>query len=139
MDSEFVPAIGAAGWQVSNPSLVSLASLRASLELFLEAGMGRLRTKSMLLTGYLEQLLVARCEDRITILTPSDPNERGAQLSVRVVHDARRIFEGLLAQGVVCDWREPGVVRMAPVPFYNTFCEVFDASRIFSSLIDRTA
>ncbi len=139
MDSEFVPATGAAGWQISNPSLVSLASLRASLELFHEAGITRLREKSVLLTGYLEQMLVSRCEDRIRILTPSDPNERGAQLSVKVIRDARRVFEGLLEQGVVCDWREPGVVRLAPVPFYNTFCEVFDASRIFSSLIDRTA
>jgi len=124
MRPEFRASPGAAGWQVSNPPILSSAPLLASLELFDAAGTQALRAKSRLLTGYLEFLLLPL---GVQLLTPRDPAERGCQLSVRIdasAERARAIFERLGARGAVCDWREPDVIRVAPVPLYNSFEDV---------------
>ena len=120
----FTASAGAAGWQVSNPPILSSAPLLAALELFQEAGMERLRSKSRELTGFLEGLLDGL---DIRIITPAEPEARGCQLSLRIMGAAgrgRRVLTALTAAGVVCDWREPNVIRVAPVPLYNCFEDV---------------
>ncbi|WP_166976657.1 kynureninase [Rhodocaloribacter litoris] len=124
MPETFTPMPGAEGWQLSNPPILPLAALRASMDLFDAVGMTRLREKSVRLTGYLAYLLERRVPDRVRIITPADPAQRGAQLSLRVA-GGRDAFERLTAAGVVCDWREPDALRVAPVPFYNTFTDVY--------------
>jgi kynureninase len=127
MESGFRPIPGAEGWQLSNPPILSLAAIRASLSVFTEAGgMEPLREKSLRLTAYLEWLLARELPDSIEILTPSDPRRRGCQLSLRVRSRAsgKAVFEKLEASGATCDWREPDVIRVAPVPLYNRYEEV---------------
>ncbi len=127
MGPEFVPAPGADGWQLSNPPVLALAPLIASLDLFQRAGMDRLQAKSRSLTGYLEQLIGAHLSDLIEILTPADPAQRGCQLSLRVKGGrarGRALFEHLERAGVLGDWREPDVIRIAPVPLYNRHVDV---------------
>jgi kynureninase len=127
MPENFQPLPGAEGWQISNLPILSAAPLLASLPLFDEAGLPALRRKSLLLTGYLEQLLRARVSDALTILTPADPEARGCQLSLRLHRtpaQARAVFDALNRRGFVGDWREPDVIRVAPVPLYTTFVEV---------------
>jgi len=126
---EFRPAVGAAGWAVSNPPIFSAAPLLASLEMFRAADIGELRAKSIRLTAYAERLLRIRCVHDIRIITPEAIDERGCQLSLRVNGGARRgrrVFDALADHGVVCDWREPDVIRIAPVPLYNRFIDVFE-------------
>jgi kynureninase len=128
MEPGFRPIPGAEGWQLSNPPILSLAAIRASLDVFTEAGgMEPLREKSVRLTGYLEWLLRGEIGQAVEILTPADPNRRGCQLSLRVKSRAsgRSVFERLEASGVTCDWREPDVIRVAPVPLYNRFEDVW--------------
>ena len=127
MEPGFRPIPGAEGWQLSNPPILSLAAIRASLDLFMEAGgMEPLREKSLRLTGYLEWLLQRETGNAVEILTPRDPRRRGSQLSLQVKSTApgRTVFERLQAAGVTCDWREPDVIRVAPVPLYNRYEEV---------------
>ena len=127
MEPGFRPIPGAEGWQLSNPPILSLAAIRASLDVFMEAGgMEPLREKSLRLTGYLEWLLQRGIGDSVEILTPRDPRRRGCQLSFRVkTNDSgRTVLEKLEASGVTCDWREPDVIRVAPVPLYNRYEEV---------------
>jgi kynureninase len=125
MGPNFKAIPSAEAWQLSNPPILSMAPVLASLEVFADAGMDRLRMKSLKLTGYLEQLLDARLADRIQIITPRETSRRGCQLSLRVKgRDGRGVFERLEAMGVVCDWREPDVIRVAPAPLYNTFEDV---------------
>ncbi len=122
MGPEFHPAPGAEGWQLSNPSIFSLAPLRASLQLFQRAGLPALRAKSLSLTGWLAAAVVRELDEHLEILTPADPAARGCQLSLRVRAGraaGRRLFEALGAAGVICDWREPDVIRASPVPLYN--------------------
>jgi kynureninase len=135
MGPEFEVLQGAEGWQLSNPPILAMAPLIASFDLFREAGMERLREKSVKLTGYLEALLDARLRGRVVIVTPREQHARGCQLSLRVMgglQAGRRMYESLLARDVVCDWREPDIVRIAPVPLYNTFEEVWE----FVELLD---
>ncbi len=122
MDPGFVPEAGAAGWQVSNPPILALAPLHASLEPFRRIGMTRLRERSLRLTGHLETLIRTRLDRVLEIRTPADPAQRGCQLSLRVRGDrgtGRALFEHLVADGVIGDWREPHTIRLAPVPLYN--------------------
>ena len=124
MGPDFRPSPGANGWQLSTPPVLAIAPLAASLEHFDAVGLTALRQKSVALTGYLEALVRARLGGRVTILTPEDPAARGAALSLQLELDrdrARAVFDGLRTRGIVPDWREPGVIRAAPVPFYNSF------------------
>lgn len=123
MPPAFEPAAGAAGWQVSTPSVLALAPLSASLDLFEEAGLDALRRKSVALTGYIERLVGRVLGDRVEIVTPRDPGSRGAQLSLRVRADLDAVFPRLVAADVVCDRREPDILRIAPAALFNTFDE----------------
>lgn len=125
MDDEFVPMKGAEGWQLSNQPILLLASLRASLDIFEEAGMENLLEKSHKLTAYLEFLLNHNHDERISIITPSNPDERGCQLSIRVKDADKNLFKAINEKGVIADWREPDVIRVAPVPLYNSFMDVW--------------
>lgn len=122
---DFVPQAGADGWQISNPPILAAAPLLASLAIFDEAGMEALRVKSIKLTGYLEYLLDRIEGRRFEIITPREPGARGCQLSVLVHDDPRGLFKSLLEKNIVVDFREPNVIRIAPVPLYNTFHEVW--------------
>lgn len=127
MPPQFRPAHGASGFHISNQSIFATAPLIASLAIFREAGIERLRAKSIALTGFLEQLLAERTPELRTI-TPRDPQARGAQLSLRVSGGAERgrgVFRWLTAHGVVCDRRQPDIIRVAPVPLYNSFEDVW--------------
>lgn len=135
MGPEFDPLPGAEGWQLSNPPIFQLAALRASLEIFDDVGMSNLRAKSEALTGYLEYLLSQIDDDRISIITPSDPAQRGCQLSIRVKDSDKLLFDAITDRGVIADWREPDVIRVAPAPLYNSFNDVFSFSRILSECL----
>jgi len=122
---DFVPRAGADGWQLSNPPILAMAPLRASLAIFDEAGMDALRRKSVVLTGYLEWLLDQAPHKRFEVITPVNAGERGCQLSLRILNRPEQTLHAIEAGGVVCDFRPPDVVRVAPVPLYNTFHEVW--------------
>ncbi|MBI1363923.1 MAG: kynureninase [Proteobacteria bacterium] len=132
MGPEFDPAPGVDAWQLSNYSVFSFAALRASLELFEKAGMGALREKSVALTTCLYDLLAPL--DGVEVFTSADPEQRGAQLSVRVA-GGRKTFEALQAHGVVCDWREPDCIRLAPAPLYTSFEEVYRLTDVLRQVI----
>ena len=135
MGPEFKPLSGAEGWQISNPPILQMAALRASLEIFDEAGMDAVREKSIRLTGYLESLIKDIGSDRISIITPSDPDQRGCQLSIRVKDGDRSLHQKLVDRGVYCDWREPNVIRVAPAPLYNSFGDVHRFATVLSSVL----
>lgn len=126
MGPEFVPTAGADGWQLSNPPILALAPLRVSLQIFRRAGMTQLRAKSLQLTGYLEWLVQTQLADVLDVVTPTDPERRGAQLSIRVIggrERGRALFEYLMEHGIIGDWREPDVIRISPAPLYNRFAD----------------
>jgi kynureninase len=125
MRNEFDLMPGAEGWQLSNPAILSMAAIRASLDIFQAAGMDSLRKKSLLLTGFLEFLLDELNEKKIHIITPRDPKERGCQLSIQVRSADKDLHTRLTKAGVISDWREPDVIRVAPAPLYNNFVEVY--------------
>jgi len=136
MGPEFQPMPGADGWQLSNPSIVSLAILRASMDIFHEAGIEQLRAKSVVLTGYLEFLLNQNASRKFSIATPREKERRGAQLSIRVPERGRALCEQLNREGIVGDWREPDTFRVAPVPLYNSFQDVFRFARRFMAIVE---
>jgi kynureninase len=139
MEPEFAPLRGAAGWQVSNPPILSLAPLAASLALFEDARLTRLRRKSERLTSYLAYLLEAELGERARILTPTSSKRRGCQIALQLdpaPRRAARFPERLRAAGVVADWREPNVLRLAPVPLYNRFRDVYDAVQALKRTLD---
>lgn len=125
MDDTFVPIEGAEGWQMSNETVLSMAALKASLEIFEEVGMKAIVKKSRLLTRYLEFLIEELKSDRIQIITPKGTDARGAQLSIRVVNSDKSLFKAISEKGVIADWREPDVIRIAPAPLYNSFMDVY--------------
>jgi len=135
MPSHFQPIPGAEGWQLSNPSILSMAALRASMEIFDEATIKRLRAKSETLTAYLEFLLTQQPGEKFSILTPRDPAQRGAQLSLQIRKGGRAICDLLAQQGIICDWREPDILRVAPVPLYNSFLDVHTFADKFLSQV----
>ncbi len=133
MEYQFKPIAGAEGWQLSNIPILLLASLKASLNMFEEVGMNTLREKSKALTAYLYELVNQL--ERVRILTPFLDEERGCQLSISIPGKGKAVFRQLIKNGVVCDWREPDVIRVAPVPLYNTFEEVWRFAQLLEELI----
>ncbi len=134
LQTEFVPREGADGWQISNPPILSMAPLRASLAIFDEAGMTALRDKSERLTAYLEFLLDKIGSNRFEIISPRDPAQRGCQLSLLIHRHGKGLLEQLHARGVVCDFREPDILRVAPVPLYNSFHDVWSFATVLAGL-----
>jgi kynureninase len=144
LEPEFIPVLSADGWQISNPPILSMAPLRASLAIFDEAGgMEALRAKSLKLTGYLQFLLEIATgrvsptdgsakHAKLTVITPREPGARGCQLSILVHEHPKELFGKLEAAGVTCDFREPNVIRAAPTPLYNTFHEVWRFAKILA-------
>ena len=134
MQKGFIPQQGAAGWQMSNAQVLSMAAHRASLAIFDEVGMDKLIAKSKLLTGYLEFLLLNGKRKDFKIITPEDVAQRGCQLSIVMNENGKKTFDALTQNGVIADWREPDVIRVAPVPLYNTFEDVYRFAEIFHSV-----
>jgi kynureninase len=146
MKKGFRPTSTAEGWQLSNAPVLSMAALKASLDIFEEAGIGKLIDKSRKLTGYMEYLISTECrvlsaEERkmnpaplheIKIITPKEPDQRGAQLSILVRKNSKALFENLKKENFIVDWRSPNVIRVAPVPLYNTFEEVYRFSKLLA-------
>ena len=140
MQKGFKPMPGADGWQLSNGNILPLAAQRASLEIFEQAGMENLRQKSLQLTGYLEYLLreeVSSSKNKLQIITPSNPEERGCQLSLLVEKNGKQLFEKISQAGVIGDWREPNVIRIAPTPLYNSFTDVFQFAHLLKQAIEQ--
>jgi kynureninase len=137
MEPQFQAAAGAAAWQVSNPPILAAAPLIASLDIFMQAGMKALRAKSVALTDFLDDL-VRPLAPRVHILTPPDSARRGCQLSLRLaagVGHGRRVFTALTERGVICDWRSPDIIRVAPVPLYNTFEDAWRFTQVLSEVL----
>lgn len=126
---------GAEGWQLSNPPILSMAAIKASLDMFNEVGMDALVEKSIKLTGYLEFLLNKMNCDKIKIITPSNPKERGCQLSIKVKNADKSLHKKLTDAHIITDWREPDVIRCAPVPLYNSFEDVYKMVEKLKSLL----
>jgi kynureninase len=137
MKKGFDPIPGIDGWQLSNHPILSGAAHLASLDIFQKAGMKNLRKKSELLTRYLEFIIKSIDPDgsSIRILTPKNPKERGCQLSLFMSSNGKKVFQQLTKNGVIADWREPGVIRVAPVPLYNTFEDVFRFGEIIATVV----
>ncbi|MFD2587039.1 kynureninase [Croceitalea marina] len=139
MRDEFSPITGAEGWQLSNPPILSLAAIKASLDIFDEVGMEKLHKKSIQLTGYLEYLLSFFLENEVEIITPKNPEERGCQLSLQLIRkEGKKVFEAITKRGVIADWREPNVIRIAPAPLYNSYQDVYHFVMILKEELDNT-
>lgn len=140
MEPEFNPIPGAQGWQISNPPVLSTAPLLAALDIFERAGIARLREKSIALTGFMQRLVETRLAGLVDMVTPNATHERGCQLSLAVTRSpaaAKRCHNLLTAAGIIADWREPDVLRLAPVPLYNSFSDVFAAVDALSQAVRR--
>ena len=137
MEPRFEAEAGVAAWQISNPPILSAAPLIASLALFQAARMERLRAKSVALTGFLEQLLQP-LQSSVQLITPAAVESRGCQLSIRILgggRRGRRVLDRLTELDVICDWREPDVIRVAPIPLYNSFEDVFTFSERLTEVL----
>ena len=126
MRHEFDVLPGAEGWQLSNPAILSMAAIRSSLDLFDKAGFSNLISKSKSLTGFLEYLINDLNNSKINIITPKNPKERGCQLSIQVKDANKKLHTQLTKSGVISDWREPDVIRVAPAPLYNSYQDVYE-------------
>jgi len=135
MRQPFDVMAGAEGWQLSNPPILSMAAIKASLDMFNEIGMDALREKSEKLTGYFEFLIHEMNSDDLKIITPSNPKERGCQLSIQVKNADKNLHTKLTEQHVITDWREPDVIRCAPVPMYNSFEDVYRMVEVLKGLL----
>jgi kynureninase len=141
MEPRFEAETGAAAWQISNPPILSAAPLIASLGLFQAARIERLRAKSVALTGFLEELLQP-LQASVQLITPRAVDSRGCQLSIRILGGGsrgRRVLDRLTELDVICDWREPDVIRVAPIPLYNRFEEVFRFSEHLTQVLREIA
>ena len=136
MGDDFKAIETAEGWQLSNPPVLSMAAIKASLDIFAEAGIINLRKKSTALTAYLEYLIQQENNENIHIITPSDPEQRGCQLSIQMKSPDKKLFHFLTEHGVIADWREPDVIRVAPAPLYNTFEEMWKFSNVLHAGLD---
>ncbi len=125
MRDDFDAIPGAEGWQLSNPPILSMAAIKASLEIYDDAKISNLRKKAVSLTGYMEYLLNSLDNRNIEIITPSDPDQRGSQLSIFVKNADKKLFQQITSKGVMADWREPGVIRVSAVPLYNSYEDVY--------------
>ena len=125
MRDDFDQLSGAEGWQLSNPPILSMAAIRASLDVFETAGFDKLCEKSKQLTGYFEFLVNELDNTDLKIITPKNPHERGCQLSIQVRNADKSLHDKLTVAGIITDWREPDVIRCAPVPLYNSFMDVY--------------
>ena len=137
MPKNFTPQTGAAGWQISNAPILSMAAHKASLEIFDKAGINALRKKSELLTGYLQYLINLHphgSKPLFNIITPTDKMQCGCQLSIQTYGNGKNLFKKLSNAGVIADWREPDVIRVAPVPLYNKFEEVYQFAQLLKGL-----
>ena len=137
MEKHFVPKSGAQGWQMSNAPVMNMAAHKASLEIFQKAGIKNLRKKSLLLTGYLHWLLTSQpstVNRQLKMITPPTPADRGCQISLQTGKDGKKIFDKLTKAGVIADWREPDVIRVAPVPLYNSFEDVWRFASLLKGL-----
>jgi kynureninase len=138
MKKGFLPMPGADGWQLSNFPVLSGAAMLAALEIFEKAGLANLRNKSVLLTGYLEFLLKEiKQPHSFTIITPVAAKQRGCQLSILMKGNGKAVFKSLTKAGVIADWREPDVIRIAPAPLYNTFEEVYRFVALFTKALGK--
>lgn len=139
MEKDFIPMCGAEGWQLSNFPILAGAAQLAALEIFDKTSMAALRKKSVRLTGYLEFLLkkIHAKFPFFEIITPSDPNQRGCQLSLLFEKRGHELFKKLTANGIIVDWREPNVIRVAPVPLYNSFEDLYRFSKVLSDSISK--
>lgn len=139
MKNGFQPMQGAEGWQLSNVPILGMSAMKASLDIFAEVGMQALREKSQKLTGYLEYTIERLAEEfpdaAIGIITPRDPGQRGSQISINVAGRERQLFDDLIAAGVIADFREPCIIRIAPVPLYNSFEDVFIFAKVMRKLL----
>lgn len=139
LKSGFKPMAGAEGWQLSNAPVLGMSAMRASLDVFADAGMHALRDKSVKLTGYLEYTIDRLAEEfpdaDISVITPRDPEQRGCQISMDVAGRERKLFDDMIAAGAIADFREPCVIRMAPVPLYNSFEDVYRFGAILRKLL----
>jgi kynureninase len=134
MKKGFKPTKTAESWQMSNAQVLNMAAHRASLDIFDEVGMDKLAEKSLALTAYAEMLLLSLKNLKFEIITPNNPLERGCQLSLLFKSKGREVFEKLQSKGVIADWREPNVIRIAPVPMYNSFEDVYTLYEIMKSV-----
>ena len=140
MEPQFRAAAGAAAWQISNPPILAAAPLIASLAIFTEAGMQRLRAKSVALTDYLDGL-IRPLAPAVRIITPANSARRGCQLSLRIAGGAargRQVFDGLTVRGMVCDWRSPDIIRVAPVPLYNRYEDAWRFADALTQALQQT-
>jgi kynureninase len=139
MQNGFEPMEGAEGWQLSNAPILGMSAMKASLDIFAEVGMRALREKSEKLTGYLEytvdQLAEEFPDDDISIITPRDPEQRGCQISIDVAGRGRELCDAMIAAGIIADFREPCIIRIAPAPLYNSFEDVFTFGRVMRELL----
>ena len=135
MRHEFDVLPGAEGWQLSNPPILSMAAIKASLDIFNEVGMKKLTEKSKKLTGYFEFLINGLNNENIKIITPTNPNERGCQLSIQVKNADKNLHIKFTKAGVISDWREPDVIRCAPVPLYNSFQDIYNMVELLKKLV----
>ncbi|MCH4553680.1 kynureninase [Aestuariibaculum lutulentum] len=136
MRDEFDQLPGAEGWQLSNPPILSMAAIRASLDLFNDVGFENLIEKSKKLTGYFEFLINELNNEHIKIITPKNSNQRGCQLSIQVKNADKTLHKKLTEAGIICDWREPDVIRCAPVPLYNSFEDVYRMVEILKGILN---
>lgn len=134
MKKGFIPALGAASWQMSNAPVFNMVAHKASLDIFDKTSIEQLRAKSIKLTAYLEYLLSQITHLDFTIITPKNPEQRGAQLSLLFGEHGKKVFEILTQSGVIADWREPNVIRVAPVPMYNSFVDVYRFYEILKNI-----
>jgi len=143
MKNGFQPMQGAEGWQLSNVPILGMSAMKASIDIFDEVGMKALREKSEKLTGYLEYTVDSLASEfpdaLISVITPREPEQRGSQISINIAGRERKLFDDMIAEGVIADFREPCIIRIAPMPLYNSFQDVFTFGNVMRKLLGQGA